>query len=78
MKVIEGQFGQKTVNEDLVRDLRSMADAAERGEITDLIATFIQDGEYHFMRACSPKDYVFLAALQQRKSIDGVIISPTV
>jgi len=68
MRVIEGGFGNKAPS-DLSKVLRDMADAVDRGEITDLIAAYIEEDEYLFTYATSMKTAVVLAAMLQDQSL---------
>lgn len=68
MKVIEGNFGNKAPA-DLSKVLRELADAVDRGEITDLIAAYIQNDEYLFTYATSMKTAVVLSAMLQDQSL---------
>jgi hypothetical protein len=68
MKIISLPTGKKTPD-DLPKNLRDLADAAERGEVESLICACIKDDEFQFMHAASYKDAVVLAALMQDLNI---------
>jgi hypothetical protein len=69
MKLIEGQFGKRACN-DLSKNLRAVAEAVDRGEIVDLVMTFVEDGNYQFLFATSPGESVVMTAVLHRAAVD--------
>jgi hypothetical protein len=67
MKVIEGSFGKQPPTDLAVR-LRELADAAEKGEITSMVAAYIEGDSYSFMWAASLEKAVVLTALLQQRN----------
>jgi hypothetical protein len=74
MKVIEGQFGKKAPA-NLSADLRALADAVDRGEITDLTAAYIQNDTYSMLYASSNRTCLELATLLRRSCEDKFFIT---
>jgi hypothetical protein len=72
MKLIEGSFG-KQAPADLSMHLRDLADAVDRGEITSLIAAFVQDDNYEFMFAASRQEAIVLTTLMQHRNIERMM-----
>lgn len=68
MKVIEGGFGSRAPS-DLANTLREMADAVERGNITALVAAYVENDEYLFTYGTSMTEAVVLSSMLQDQSI---------
>lgn len=68
MKVIEGGFGNRAPA-DLANALREMADAVDRGEITALVAAYVENDEYLFTYGTSMTQAVVLSSMLQDQSI---------
>lgn len=68
MKVVDVQFG-KRAPDGLADDLRKMADAVDRGEIKELVACFIEGGEYNYVWAASLAESTLLADLLHAQAI---------
>ncbi len=62
-------FGKKAVP-GLAADLRRMADAVERGEVTDVVMCFVEGDCYCYLWAASLFDSVGMTALAHRQAID--------
>jgi hypothetical protein len=73
MKVIEGGFGNKAPS-DLANVLREMADSVERGDITALVAAYVENGEYLFTYGASMSQAVVLSSMLQDQSIQRMKI----
>lgn len=63
-------FGPKACA-NLASDLRTMADAVDRGEIVDLVAAWEQGGQYQIIRSASLINSLTMATLLHRKSVDA-------
>lgn len=68
MQVIKGNFGDKT-NPDLARQLRIIADQVDRGEVVDMVGSFIHNDSHVFMVASSLCVGLALATLLQDEII---------
>lgn len=73
LKVVEGRFGKQACS-DLARQLRDMADAVERGEIVDFVASYIQRGEYQTFYAAALDQSLVLASLLLRRCVDRFFV----
>ena len=73
MRVITGKFGDQPPR-DLAENLRSLADAVDRGEVTSLVAAYVEDDSYSFMFGASLKDAIFLTALLQKRNLDRMVV----
>jgi hypothetical protein len=51
--------------EDLSKRLREIADFADEGKVTSLIAGFVNEGEYEFLWGSSLEDRVFILELMK-------------
>jgi hypothetical protein len=69
MKVIDGGFG-KQAPDDLADELRQLADAVDRGDISGMIMAYVYKGDYSFAFGTSKAESILLAALMQQQSID--------
>lgn len=56
----------------LAADLRKLADAAERGEIVDFTAAYVQSNEYCFLFAASQADCLTLTTLAHHTAVDNM------
>lgn len=63
------KFGKQPVP-GLAADLRRMADAVDRGEITDLVVIFVENDCYCYLWAASLFDSVGLTAMGHQQAID--------
>jgi hypothetical protein len=72
MKVIEGKFGGHAP-EDLPQTLRELADAAEKGEITAMVAAYVQNDSYCFMFGSSLEKAIVLTALLQQRNYGRMV-----
>lgn len=63
----------KPVN-GLAEDLRKMADAADRGDLIDIVYLYVDrtDGTYVHALTCSRFDAVALTAMLHQSAIDGM------
>ena len=68
-KVVAASFGQKAPD-NLAADLRKIADAVDRGEITAMVAAFVEKGEYSFHYAASISSGLELATLLQHRCLE--------
>lgn len=68
LKVIEGNFGLRAPA-GLADALRRMADAADRGELTDLVACFVEGGNYNFIWDSSKLDCIAMTAMAHANAI---------
>ncbi len=64
MKIVEGNFGPKA-NENLANDLRELADAVDRGDIVDFVASYIEKDEQVFFVAAELRTALVLAVMLQ-------------
>lgn len=55
---------------DLSARLRELADAADRGEVIDLIAAYTHNGNYCFLYGAGLSDSIVLSAMLQTNCID--------
>ena len=55
---------------DLSKQLRDLADAIDRGEITALVAAMVRGQEFEFVYGASIRDGMELATLLQARSIE--------
>lgn len=71
LNVIEGGFGKTPAQDsDLAKCLRDVADAVERGEVTELVMAFIHGDNYVF-EYCAPfSGGVVLATMLQANCLD--------
>jgi len=60
----------KRAPDGLAADLRRMADAVERGEITNVVACFVEGDNYCYLWATSLFDAVGMTALLHQQAID--------
>jgi hypothetical protein len=74
MKVIDGGFGKQAPS-DLSEQLRELADAVDRKEITGLVAAYVQNDEYSFMFATSLQEAIVLTALLQQRNYGRMVIN---
>jgi len=69
MKVIEGRFG-KRAPAGLSDDLRRMADAADRGELTELVCCSVEGGNFCFIWDASKLHCIAMTAMMHSKAND--------
>jgi hypothetical protein len=75
LKVITGNFAAAAVpNPGLANDLRALADRVEKGEVKSVIAAYIGDGDYCFLKSCSLEDALMLMTLGQRRAVDDMLV----
>ena len=55
---------------DLSQRLREYADAVDRGEIVDFVASYVQNGEYRFMYGASLRECLVMATLLQANCVE--------
>jgi hypothetical protein len=58
------------LNRDLAQQLREMAVKADRGEITDFAAAFVEKGQYTMFWACSLSRAIVLTSLAQKRACE--------
>lgn len=58
------------VDLELVKTLREIADAAERGEAVDLVAAYTHANEYKFVYGASLTDSLVLVSLLQSRCVE--------
>lgn len=73
MKVIDGGFGKQAPS-DLSQQLRDLADAVDRKEVTGLVAAYVVNEEYEFMFATNLQEAVVLAALLQQRNYARMVV----
>ncbi len=69
LKVVEGRFGVQPPK-GLAQNLRDMADAADRGDLTEIAAVTVQDGNYVFTWGTSLIHGIALTAMLHSQAID--------
>lgn len=69
MKVIDGGFGKQAPS-DLSQQLRDLADAVDRKEITGLVAAYVENDEYSFMFATNLEEAIVLTTLLQQRNVE--------
>lgn len=69
MKVIEGGFG-KQAPDKLIQQLRDIADAMERGEVSEAVVAYISAYEYELIIGCSLVSALTLSTLLHRRVTD--------
>lgn len=57
------------VDSELVRTLREIADAAERGEVVELVAAYVHANEYKFVYGASLTESLVLVSLLQHRCV---------
>jgi len=67
MNLIEAKFGNRAPD-DLPQTLRALADAAEKGEVTSMVAAYVQNDSYCFMFGSSLEKAIVLTALLQQRN----------
>lgn len=55
---------------DLSREVREIADAIDRGEVTALVAALVRGSEFSFVHGASIRDCLELATLLQARCIE--------
>ncbi len=73
MKLIKGQFGDRAP-EDLSTRLRELADAVDNGEVTSLVAAYIDGDNYSFLFGASLRDAIVLTALLQQRNYGRMVV----
>ena len=68
MKLIEGNFGRQAPS-DLSAQLREIADAVDAGEVTGLVAAFVDNDEYSFLFGASLSEAIVLTTLLQSRNV---------
>lgn len=66
--VIEAKFGKQPCT-DLSKQLRELADAVDRGEITDLVCSCVENGGYTFLTGASLESCLVLSTLLHERII---------
>lgn len=56
--------------DDLALQLRQLADAVDRGEVHELIATYTQNDQYMSLIACSDEAGMAMSAIQAANAVD--------
>ena len=71
LNVIEGGFGKTAAQDsDLSKCLREVADAVDRGEVTELIMAFVKGDNYVFAYNAPLAGAVVLASMMQANCLD--------
>ena len=71
LNVIDGGFkGGERSPDDLALKLRQLADAVDRGEVKELIATYTQNDIYMSLIACSDEAGVAMSGIQHANAVD--------
>jgi hypothetical protein len=70
--ISEVKFGRRAAS-DLSKELRELADAVDRGEITSLVAAFVENEGYSFMFSASLSDAIVLTTLLQNRNVERMI-----
>lgn len=55
---------------DLSKRLRELADAVDRNEIVELVAAYVQDGNYEFLYGASLVDSIIMSTLLQNSCVN--------
>ena len=69
LKVIEGKFGIRAPA-GLADELRRMADAADRGELTELVACYVEGDSYNFIWDASKLNCIAMTAMAHSNALD--------
>lgn len=67
--VIKGGKAERSPD-DLSTQLRELADAVDRGEVHELIATYTRQDQYMSLIACSEESGVAMSAIQSANAVD--------
>jgi len=70
----EVKFGKRAAS-DLSSELRKLADLADQGIITSLVAAFTENEEYSFIFSSSLSDAIVLTTLLQHKNVERMIVN---
>lgn len=68
-EITQVKFG-KQPTPGLAEDLRRMADAVDRGEVTDVVMCFIEGGCYCYLWAASRFDSAGMTAMAHQQALD--------
>jgi hypothetical protein len=68
LTVIAGKFGKQAPS-DLAQRLRELADAADRGELVDMVACYTQSEGIDFLFATSMMNSIALATMLQQRAV---------
>lgn len=59
----------KKIDAELSRTLREIADAVDRGEVVEMVASYIHENEYKFVYGASLADCLVLVSLLQHRCV---------